>query len=99
MYTTIKGRYEKGKLILEETPPADEAEVLVTFTSVNGGSNKTPKFGYGKGTFGELPADFNELLEDLKKAVPNRQFGFAKGIVTYMADDFDEPLEDMKDYM
>jgi hypothetical protein len=65
MYTTIKGRYEKGRLILEEAPPADEAEVLVTFTQVNG-NDKTPRFGYGKGTFGKLPADFNEPLEDLK---------------------------------
>lgn len=72
---------------------------MVTFKSVNGNGRKTPKAGYGKGTFGKLPADFNEPLEDLKEPFPNRQFGFAKGIVTYMADDFDEPLEDMKDYM
>lgn len=66
MYTTIKGRYEKGKLILEEKPPADVAEVLVTFTSLNGNTDNIRKFGYGKGTFGKLPADFNEPLEDLK---------------------------------
>lgn len=67
MDITIKGRYQKGKLILEEAAPAEEAEVLVTFKSVNNDNSKrTPKAGYGKGTFGKLPADFNDPLEDLK---------------------------------
>lgn len=68
MYTTIKGRYEKGKLILEEVPPSQQAEVLVIFQE----NSNEPKvhdrrFGCVKGLVTYMADDFNEPLEDLKE--------------------------------
>lgn len=66
MNTTIKGHYKNGVVTLEETPQIEEAEVLVTFKPIQENNGKSPRFGYGKGTFGKLPPDFDEPLEDLK---------------------------------
>ncbi len=74
MLTTIRGRYQDGKIILlEEAPVTGSAEVLVTFTGISNSSgspkpatSKQRSAGYAKGTFTYIAPDFNEPLDDLK---------------------------------
>ncbi|HEY2583378.1 MAG TPA: DUF2281 domain-containing protein [Mucilaginibacter sp.] len=68
MLTTIKGYYDHGQIILEETPPVEtKTEVMVTFlteeTKINTGVKR--KLGGLEGKV-PLPEDFNEPLDDLK---------------------------------
>ena len=69
MLTTIKGVYNNGSIILEETPEVNRPiEVLVTFVKpIAEDSHKKPfVFGAGKGMVTSISDDFNEPLEDLK---------------------------------
>jgi len=68
MLTTIKGYYDHGQIVLEETPPVkNKTEVMVTFLSEKTAGAETAKRKLG-GLEGKvaLPADFNEPLDDLK---------------------------------
>ncbi len=69
MLTAIKGIYNEGQVILEETPhTTGPVEVLVTFTkdvTVKEPVKKT-LFGFAKGAVLYMSPDFNEPLEDLK---------------------------------
>ncbi|HTE00317.1 MAG TPA: DUF2281 domain-containing protein [Mucilaginibacter sp.] len=68
MLTTIKGYYDHGQIILQETPPVEsKTEVMVTFlteeTTLKNQPNRKLGGLEGKVT---LPDDFNEPLDDLK---------------------------------
>lgn len=68
MLTTIKGYYDHGQIILEETPPVkNKTEVMVTFLTEEPKTNESVKRKLG-GLEGKvnLPQDFNEPLDDLK---------------------------------
>ncbi|HEY5326696.1 MAG TPA: DUF2281 domain-containing protein [Mucilaginibacter sp.] len=68
MLTTIKGYYDHGQIILEETPPVKtKTEVMVTFLTGETNINTSVKRKLG-GLEGKvsLPEDFNEPLDDLK---------------------------------
>ena len=68
MLTTIKGYYDKGKIILKENPPVEtKTEVVVTFLieKVNVKQSAKRKLGGLEGLV-NLPNDFNEPLDDLK---------------------------------
>ncbi|WP_316796810.1 DUF2281 domain-containing protein [Pedobacter agri] len=67
MLATVKGYYEKGKIILEENAPVQtKTDVIVTFLT-----EEKPHFpkripGAFKGKV-TLPDDFDEPLDDLKE--------------------------------
>lgn len=67
MLTTVKGVYEDGQIIFNETPPVTErTEVIVTFLTEE--KKEEPKkrvLGRLQG-LGKLPDDFNEPLDELK---------------------------------
>lgn len=66
MLTKIEGVYEKGKVILKESPPQGKnTKVLVTFMD-DVITSKAPKRALGtmKGTI-KMTDDFNENLDDL----------------------------------
>ena len=68
MLTTIKGFYDHGQIILEETPPVEsKTEVMVTFLTEEKSVTQPVKRKLG-GLEGlvPLPEDFNEPLDDLK---------------------------------
>lgn len=68
MLTTIKGYYDHGKIILDETPPVKtKTEVMVTFLTEDTNSGGQPKRKLG-GLEGKvnIPDDFNEPLDVLK---------------------------------
>lgn len=67
MLATVKGYYEKGKIILEEKAPVQsKTDVIVTFLTDEKPrpSKRIPGAFQGKMT---LPEDFNEPLDDLKE--------------------------------
>jgi len=68
MLTTIKGYYDHGQIVLEETPPVkNKTEVMVTFLSEeNAPVASKRKLGGLEGKV-KLPDDFNEPLDDLKE--------------------------------
>lgn len=69
MVTTIEGIYENGQITLLENPKfEDKMKVFVLFTEEKTKNEVLLKrpFGIMKGEI-ELPEDFNEPLEDLKK--------------------------------
>lgn len=71
MLTAIRATYRQGQLIWHETPPADvDAEVVVTFLEKKPDKKQQQqhgiRFGSLKGKV-ELPADFNEPLDDLNE--------------------------------
>jgi Protein of unknown function (DUF2281) len=68
MLATIKGYYEEGKITFAEAPPVKtKTEVIITFLT----EEKEEKIS-GKRILGglegkvNLPADFNEPLDELK---------------------------------
>ena len=66
MLTTIKGYYEKGRIIMsEEAPVQSKTEVIITFLTeqINQPFGRQP--GGLKGKI-SLPDDFNAPLDDLK---------------------------------
>jgi hypothetical protein len=68
MLTTIKGYYDHGQIVLEETPPVmTKTEVMVTFLT-DEATVKNPQKRKLGGLEGKvnLPEDFNEPLDDLK---------------------------------
>ena len=68
MFTTIKGIYNHGKIILQEEPPVQATiEVMVTFLTDKKAENFQNKRKLG-GLEGEvtLPEDFNEPIDDFK---------------------------------
>ncbi len=75
MYTTIKGIFENGQVILEETPPTNKkANVVVMFLNEEQQSSlsikpvhKGVKIGNLAGKGYGIPDDFNEPLDDLKE--------------------------------
>lgn len=72
MYTAIKGIFENGQIILEETPPTNKkARVVVMFLSEEKLSakpvHKGVKIGSLAGKGYSIPDDFNEPLDDLKE--------------------------------
>lgn len=72
MYTAIKGIYENGQVVLQETPPTDKkAKVVVMFlaeeTSLANSSKRGVTFGSLAGKGYSIPDDFNDPLEDLKE--------------------------------
>lgn len=70
MLTTIKGIYDDGNIILEETPHVpSKTDVIVTFLEEENNPNlKKRKLGGLEGKV-TLPIDFNEPLEDLKEYI------------------------------
>ena len=72
MYTAIKGTYENGKVILEESPPTQQkTKVLVMFLA---DEEKPPiilhkgvRLGSLVGQGYNIPNDFNEPLDDLRE--------------------------------
>lgn len=75
MYTAIKGIFENGQVILEETPPTyKKANVVVMFLNEEQQSSlstksvhKGVKIGSLAGKGYGIPDDFNEPLDDLKE--------------------------------
>lgn len=72
MYTAIKGIYENGHVILQETPPTDKkVKVVVMFLAEEQSrpipANKGVKIGTLADHGHSIPDDFNEPLEDLKE--------------------------------
>jgi hypothetical protein len=69
MLITIKGVYDKGRIVLEEYPETDSPiDIFVTFTKdidAPARSIKRRQFGFGKGTVVHMAPDFNEPLYDL----------------------------------
>lgn len=70
MFTTIKGIYDEGKIILTEEPPVKtRAEVMVTFLPDDEEQQSKGKqkiiLGMLEGKI-KISDDFNEPLEDLK---------------------------------
>ncbi len=68
MLTTIKGYYDKGKIVLMEEPPVkSKTNVIVTFlTDEKALSLKKRIPGALKGKV-SIPDDFNAPLDDLKE--------------------------------
>lgn len=74
MYTAIKGIYENGELILEETPPTRQrVAVIVTFMEEQPQARPARRpgsllrLGQAQGKVYQLPDDFNEPLDDLRE--------------------------------
>jgi len=74
MYTAIKGIYDNGQVILEETPPtAGKMKVLITFLEEEGVVQSERqlgsllRLGALQGKTYNIPDDFNEPLDDLKE--------------------------------
>lgn len=73
MYTAIKGIYEKGQVILQETPPTDKKmKVIVTFLEdAESPPVRKPgslrRLGSLQGKNYNIPDDFNEPLDDFKE--------------------------------
>jgi hypothetical protein len=66
MLTTIKGYYDRGQIVLDETPPVkNKTEVMVTFLSNDVATTAKRKLGGLEGQVA-LPDDFNEPLDELK---------------------------------
>ena len=66
MLTTIKGYYDHGQIVLQETPPVEtKTAVMVTFLTEEVKAPLKRKLGGLEGQV-NLPADFNEPLDDLK---------------------------------
>ena len=70
MYTTIRGLYDNGKIVLYEQPPiSSPTEVLVTFTKEVDLLSETTlkkerKAGFAKGTILYMSTDFDEPIDD-----------------------------------
>ncbi len=72
MYTAIKGTYENGKVVLEETPPTlQKSKVLVMFLADEEKPPEAPRKGIKLGSLAgqgySIPEEFNEPLDDLIK--------------------------------
>ncbi len=66
MLPTVKGTYDKGKIILDEIPPIrDNSKVTVVLLEEKSLEPRKRHLGNLKGKIG-IPEDFNEPLEDLK---------------------------------
>jgi hypothetical protein len=66
MLTTIKGYYDHGQIVLQETPPVEtKTDVMVTFLTEEVKTTTKRKLGGLEGKV-NLPDDFNEPLDDLK---------------------------------
>lgn len=66
MLTSIKGVYENGKIVLDETPSVqNKYKVVVTFLDEIQASSDKRILGSLKGKIG-IPDNFNEPLDDLK---------------------------------
>ena len=68
MYSSIKGLFENGKLILLETPPTKKkSKVVITFLEELQESTTTKRrIGGLEGKIG-TPEDFNEPINDLNE--------------------------------
>ncbi len=71
MYAAIKGIYENGQVILQESPPTlQTSKVVVMFITdenvIRQNTGKGVKLGSLAGKGYAIPDDFNEPLEDLK---------------------------------
>ena len=72
MYTAIKGIYENGRVVLEETPPTmQKTRVLVMFLADEEKQSKTlckgVKLGSLAGQGYNIPENFNDPLDDLRE--------------------------------
>jgi hypothetical protein len=72
MYTAIKGFYENGQIILEETPPTTQrTNVLVMFLADQEKKPETLKQGVKLGSLAgknySIPENFNDPLDDLSE--------------------------------
>ncbi|MFZ1643126.1 MAG: hypothetical protein WAV07_17180 [Candidatus Contendobacter sp.] len=72
MYTAIRGIYENGKVVLEETPPTlQKSKVLVMFLADEEKKPGTVRQGIKLGSLAgqgySIPEEFNEPLDDLIK--------------------------------
>ncbi len=67
MLTTIKGIYDNGQIVLDETPPTqNKSKVVVTFLEeIPSPPFQKRRLGSLKGKIG-IPDNFNEPLDDLK---------------------------------
>lgn len=66
MLATVKGYYEKGKIILREKAPVEsKTDVIVTFLTDEKPQISKRIPGAFKGKI-SLPDDFNEPLDDLR---------------------------------
>lgn len=68
MFTSVRGYYDNGKVILKEIPPVDKrTEVIVTFLNQEF-AQPTLQTRMPGGLKGKLtiPDNFNEPLDDLK---------------------------------
>jgi hypothetical protein len=64
MLATIKGYYDKGKIILkEEAPVQSKTEVIITFLTENNAAIAGQRIPGGLKGKVSLPDDFNEPLE------------------------------------
>jgi hypothetical protein len=62
MLTTIKGYYDHGQIVLQETPPVEtKTEVMVTFLTDEVKPTAKRKLGGLEGKV-NLPDDFNESI-------------------------------------
>lgn len=67
MLATVKGYYEKGKIILKEKPPVQtKTEVIVTFLTEDKPILTKRVPGALKGKI-SIPDNFNDPLDDLKE--------------------------------
>lgn len=71
MLTSIKGYYEKGKVVLSEQPPVlDKTEVIITFLTEKHLSTVEPKRVLGTlANRIKTPDDFNEPLNAMKEYI------------------------------
>lgn len=72
MYTAIKGFYENGNIILEETPPTTEKTSVLVMFMVDQEKNpdflkKGVKLGSLAGKGYKIPDNFNDPLDDLSE--------------------------------
>ncbi|MCQ8118283.1 DUF2281 domain-containing protein [Methylomonas rosea] len=74
MYTAIKGTYENGQVIFEETPPTNKnMKVLIIFLEEAEAplTQRQPgnlnRLGSLQGNGYSIPDDFNDPLDDLKE--------------------------------
>ncbi len=102
MFTTIKGIYDEGKVILTEEPPIkSKADVMVTFLTEEKNEIKKPKrILDSSGGKNSVPDDFDEpgSNEEPRKGKQKIILGLLEGKIR-LSDDFDEPLDDLKEYM
>lgn len=104
MLTAIKGTYDNGQIIWDETPPIQKVtKVIVTFleeeNTLGGGLGTKRQGGSMKGEVW-MADDFNAPLATDQPKTDRKGVRLGSWAGKYsLPDDFNDPLDDLADYM